>query len=246
MKTLLTVALSLTLLPAFSQTEGVIIYEETRKMTRKLPPHIADMVPKEFKNLMILTFNSNESSYKPAPVEENVAEQIDARHGGGMHFRFREKRANNETYRNLSENISIEKLDFMGRIFLIDGSDNEIKWKMSGDQRKIAGYLCLKATHMRNDTIPVTAWWTPQIPIAAGPGNNGKLPGLVLAIDINNGDQVTVATNIDLRALTAEEQIVQPEKGKQVTREEFNKIRDEKLKEMKESGGGEFRMRRHH
>jgi GLPGLI family protein len=245
MKVLLVIALALLSAFCFSQSEGVVDYEETRKMTRKVSPQFADMVPKEFKTKMTLNFNSNESIYKPAPAEDNVADQIDARQGGGMRFRMRQMRANSEIYQNISENVNIEKQDFMGRIFLIDGTDNDIKWKMDGQQRKIAGYLCMKATHMRNDTVPVTAWWTPQIPISNGPGNNGKLPGLVLALDINNGDQVTVATRVELRALTIEEQVIRPEKGKEVTRQEFNKIRDEKMEEIREAGGGSrVRMRR--
>lgn len=240
------IALIGTILLSFSTIaqEGVISYKETVKMTRRVPPQFADMIPKEFNNDMILVFNKTESTYRAAEREENVAEEIGADRMQRMMTRFKRMRATNERYRNHSENVTIEKQNFMGRDFLIEGADEEVKWKMESQQKKILGYLCMKAVYMRNDTLPVTAWWTPQIPLATGPGNDGKLPGLVLALDINNGDMVTVATNIDLRVLTEEEMLMRPEKGKKMSREEFNKMRDEKIEEMREMGGGRgFRMR---
>jgi len=228
-----------------AQKEGVVLYEQTRKTTFRVPPQMADMMPKHIEIQMILTFNENESIYKAAPVDEDLANTISPTRIERMQMRFKRMRANSEIYRNLEGKVTIEKQTFMGRDFLFNGANEKIKWKMSSDQRKIAGYVCMKSTYMRNDTIPVTAWWTPQIPIANGPGNNGQLPGLVLALDINNGDDVTVAIKVDLRTLTEDEQIVRPDKGKKVTREEFDKMREDKMKEMEEmGGGGRIRMRR--
>lgn len=228
-----------------SAQEGVIVYQETMKMTRRIPPQFADMVPKEFNNQMILYFNANESVYKAAPQEGDVAEEIGASQMDRMKMRFKRMRGNNETYRNHAEKLTIEKQSFMGRDFRIMGAEEDVKWKMEGQQKKIADYICMKAVYMRNDTIPVTAWWTPQIPIPTGPGNDGKLPGLVLALDINNGDIVTVAKQVDLRAIKDEEKVMKPEKGKEMTREEFNEMRKEKMEEMREIGGGNWsRMRR--
>lgn len=224
--------------------EGVITYAETVKMTRKIPPQFADMIPKEFNNEMVLIFNSEESIYRAPEAEGEVAEEIAASQSDQMRFRFRRMRANNTRYRNHVDNLTLEQQNFMGRDFLIEGADEDVKWKMEGQQKTIAGYVCMKAVSMRNDTIPVTAWWTPQIPLATGPGNDGKLPGLVLALDINNGDMVSVATKVELRPLSEEEKAMEPQKGKRISREEFNKIRDEKMKEMKEMGGGQWQMRR--
>jgi GLPGLI family protein len=61
------------------------------------------------------------------------------------------------------------------------------------------------------------------------------LPGMVLEVNINNGEQVITALSIDKQVETA--LIVKPKDGKKVTDEEFNKIVEEKLKEMGVEGG---------
>jgi len=56
------------------------------------------------------------------------------------------------------------------------------------------------------------------------------LPGLVLEVNINNGDQVITATSINKETnLSA---IKKPSEGKKVTEAEYNKIVADKLKEM--------------
>jgi hypothetical protein len=52
------------------------------------------------------------------------------------------------------------------------------------------------------------------------------------------GDRTVVADKVELKAVDVK-LIEKPSKGKTVTREEFNKIRDDKMKEMgAEPGGG--------
>jgi hypothetical protein len=61
-------------------------------------------------------------------------------------------------------------------------------------------------------------------------------------VDVNDGKQTLNAISIDLN-LVADNVIVKPEKGKKVTREEFDKIVEEKMKEMGgQSGPGGTRM----
>ncbi|GAB5401544.1 MAG: GLPGLI family protein [Aureisphaera sp.] len=85
--------------------------------------------------------------------------------------------------------------------------------------------------------VLVTAWFTPQIPVQMGPGEYGGLPGLILEMNI---DRTTIlCSKIVLNPKEAEE-IKKPEKGKEVTREEYNKIVKEKTEEMRDNwrGGG--------
>jgi GLPGLI family protein len=222
---------------SLAQQEGVITYQETIKMRIELPPEFADMVPKERQRKTVLTFNQKESIYKNLKEEQDVAREIEANSsGGGMRMRFMGRADNNETYKNIETGTTIEKQEFFGREFRIIGEE-KINWKVSGEQKKIGEYICMKATYMR-DTIPVTVWFTPQIPVSNGPGSLGQLPGMILEADIDNGTRVITAIDIALRPLTEADQIVVPDKGKELTREEFNKIRDEKMAEMREMGGG--------
>ncbi len=87
----------------------------------------------------------------------------------------------------------------------------------------------------------ITAWFTPSIPVQAGPENFGNLPGLILELDINDGDTVFSIDKLELKEL--ENKIEEPAKGKEVTREEYRQIVREKMKEMREQGdGGGFRV----
>ena len=222
---------------AIAQQEGVITYQETIKLKMELPPEFADMVPKERQRKTTLTFNSKESIYKNLKEEESVAREIEANSSSGvMRMRFQGRNENNETYKNLETGSVIEKQEFFGREFRIIGEE-KINWKMTAEQKKIGDYVCMKAMYMR-DTIPVVAWFTPQIPISNGPGDLGQLPGMILEVDIDNGTRVITAVNIALRPLTEADRILAPEKGKEVSREDFNKIREEKMAEMREMGGG--------
>jgi len=241
---LLSIFTLLILISTKAQQSGVVVYEQTMKMDLDLPPEFKDMVPKERKFKMQLLFNESESIYKDMPEEEaDVAEEIESSQGN-MRFKFKMDRPKNETYKNLKDGVTVEKQSLMGRDFRIIGAPEKIQWKMGGEKKQIAGYLCIKATHMR-DTIPVIAWFTPQIPVQNGPGTMGQLPGLILELDVNEGKQVTKAIRVDLRALKEGEVITAPTKGKEIKREKFNKLREEKMKEMKEMGGGKRMMIRH-
>jgi GLPGLI family protein len=112
-----------------------------------------------------------------------------------------------------------------------------MKWKVSAEQKQIAGFQCQKAV-LQDTSRQVEAWFTTQIPVSVGPGEFADLPGLILELSMAGGDRTVVAEKVDLKPVEAK-MIEKPTKGKSVTREEFNKIRDEKLKEMgAEPGGG--------
>ena len=86
--------------------------------------------------------------------------------------------------------------------------------------------------------IEVTAWYTPQIPVNQGPGEYWGLPGLILEV---NADRTTIlCSKIILNPLEKEE-IKIPSKGKEISREEYNKTIKDKMQEMREMYGGRNR-----
>lgn len=91
----------------------------------------------------------------------------------------------------------------------------------------------------------VVAWYTPSIPVAAGPSNFTQLPGMVMQVEIDGTNRVITAEKVTLKTLE-EKTIKKPKKGKKVTREEYRKIVKEKMDEMrKERGGRGGKMRIH-
>ena len=92
------------------------------------------------------------------------------------------------------------------------------------------------------DTVAITAWFTNDIPVPAGPGEfQGQLPGLILALDINNGRQVykalEISDKIDLKV------IKEPAGKKHYTLSEFRKERDKLMEAMQNNGGGNRQIR---
>ncbi|HET9053942.1 MAG TPA: GLPGLI family protein, partial [Cyclobacteriaceae bacterium] len=81
----------------------------------------------------------------------------------------------------------------------------------------------------------VTAWYTDQIRPSLGPERYNTLPGTVLALDVNNGERVIVARNIELRELKKGE-LKTPEAGTTVTQAEFQKIQEEQMERMRANG----------
>ncbi len=238
MKSFIVVLLSSIAACCFAQNkEGVITYESIMRIDlSRLPPEMKGMIPPERKSKNQLLFNEKESIYKAVAEEEDSNREVTAS-GGGVRIQLRTPGGgDNEFYTNLEEGESIDKTEFMGRIFLIKGGE-EIDWKITSESQMIAGYQCMKATYMR-DTIPVSAWFAPQIPVSLGPAEFQGLPGMVLAVDINDGRRTIKAMEVDLRVLSDAEVITVPQKGKKVTRKQFEKIRDEKLEEMREMNGG--------
>lgn len=89
--------------------------------------------------------------------------------------------------------------------------------------------------------IEVTAWFTPQIPVSNGPGEFAGLPGLILELNVYR--TTLLCSKIVMNPKDAEK-IEAPKKGKEVTREEYNKIVKEKTDELRENfrnGGGNGR-----
>ena len=46
------------------------------------------------------------------------------------------------------------------------------------------------------ETITITVWYTPQIPVNTGPGNYQGLPGLIL--EVNDGTETVICSKIVL------------------------------------------------
>ena len=81
-------------------------------------------------------------------------------------------------------------------------------------------------------TIEVTAWFTPQIPLGHGPGEYAGLPGLILEL---NADRTTLLCSKIVMNPKDLPSIEAPSKGTVVTQEEFEGIVKEKTQEMRDN-----------
>lgn len=243
MKRILITLLIITPLFAIAQhNEGKIIYNETRQFNFDFKDHpemkrFVDKMPKERTSQKQLTFNSESSlfeNYENLNTEGQGGRSFTTASGGHVEMNFR--RPSSLVYRNITDKQTIESREFMSKKFLIKGEEAPV-WKIKPEQMKIKDYVCQRAEWEKDSATYVVAWFTPQIPISSGPGEYVGLPGMVLKVDVNDGNIVIEANEISFEEVD-KNALVEPTKGKEVTREEFKAIMKEKMEEMREMRGG--------
>lgn len=242
-KTVLTIISLAILCIAFSQSdndqvnnEGSVVYEAVQKLNIQLDnmtPEIQAMLPKENRASKKLYFNRHASRYQN--IKEIDESSMDRESGGGM-VRIMVSHGEDIVYRDLKDNEIVEQKEFMSRVFLIESDAPEQQWKFTGNQKMILDYPCQEAT-MEGDEGLVKVWFTPAIPISTGPGEYGNLPGLILSVETNEGDNTIMAKSIELGEIDAK-YLEKPKKGKKVSREKYLAIVEEKIKEMGNESGG--------
>jgi GLPGLI family protein len=187
----------------------------------------ADM-PKSSESFTRLVFNGPESIYEKDP---DIKIEVNENDNTPRMFRRMRERSNKTTYKNLEKSIALENLNLFGKDFLITDSIENFKWKVSaGEQKIIAGYTCMKASY-KDSLSNIVVFFTPQIPKKFGPDKFGNLPGIIL--EVQSAQTHIIATEIKLEAT----EIKVPTKGDKMTRKEFEKLREEKTKEMRQMWG---------
>jgi len=248
--------------------QGIATYKSKRKVDIKLDStqvnsemqqQVKEMLIKQFEKTYNLTFNKEESVYKEeealAPPQPSGMQIVVAQVGGS-----------DILYKNIKEDRYTNQNDVFGKIFLIKDKLQKSDWKLESETKNIGDYTCFKATTTREqekrrpgtirinkgkdadsdeeeqapemETVTITAWYTPQIPVSTGPGNYHGLPGLIL--EVNDGTETVICSKIVLNPKD-EIAISEPQKGKEVTQAEFDEIIEKKMKEMNERYNSERR-----
>lgn len=209
-------------------------YTDKKKMTGKMPeesdPRIRELVQNAGTHTKELIASGGTSIYreKQKEMEESPEHRVVIRIGDDDL---------GSVYKNLSQKQLIRQQQFFGRSFIIREPLMPISWKLETDRKTIGTYSCRKAT-ATIDTLNVTAWFCPEIAVNDGPDIFWGLPGLILEVDVNQGMRlITINTvKIENQAMPVE----MPQNGKEVTQQEYNSIKKEKMSEMRRnhpSGG---------
>ena len=242
MKYLIWMVLLVATISLNAQSEGYINYEQVISMTIELPEEMKQYqayIPTEKKSLHELQFNATESLYQKQEEVKETADNPFAGNGVDVQIvTMGDAGGVGALYYGFAEAIIVKTVDMMGKLFLVEGPYEKADWKVLGEQKEILGYTCIKAERLSEDN-PVTAWFTPQIPLPIGPNEWVGLPGAVLEVE-TNGDNAAIkitATEVNLKPLG--QPVTRPQKGKKVTPEGLSKIQEQRMEEMEKMYGGE-------
>ena len=234
--------LILLLLPAAATAqEGTILFDRSVRyqfeLPERMPEEMRSQIPSSDIRSMLLFFNASASLMVPAPAAEEEESTAPANRAQGMIQRLKmgsPSRSDQEVllaaFASFEDGSIAETREFMGRIFLISGTQPAYQWRMTGEQSELLGHVVHKATAVQDSTV-IEAWFTPEIPVSAGPGLFGGLPGMILSVSVDDGATVYSATEVSLRSIE-EGLISAPKGGEEVSREEYEEIVAEKLEEL--------------
>jgi GLPGLI family protein len=229
-------------LVAAQQTEGRVLYETKINLHRMLTKEreaMKSQVPEFRTSKNELFFTATESLYQPYVDDEEEAAATGGGGGGMVMFRG----GQGKTHLNFATTAHTEQREVMGKEYLIVDTLRTLPWKFSEETKQIKGYACKKATMTRverNRTQNVTVWYTDAVFVTAGPDKFYGLPGLVLSVDINDGEVAINTLEIELKTLKKNDLKV-PTSGKKVNDTEFREAMREQMKGMGGPGGAVIR-----
>ncbi|CAM4444477.1 GLPGLI family protein [Flavobacterium terrigena] len=103
-----------------------------------------------------------------------------------------------------SNKMNIQKQIFGTKIIINDSIAN-IEWRLTNENREIAGYNCRKAVGKIMNDVYVFAFYTDEITITGGPCSVNGLPGMILGITIPRLYTSYMATKVTLNREKATE-----------------------------------------
>ena len=223
---LISLLLSYTSQAQVGQSEGVVSYRRTTywpkvyaRMTY-LSQEQKDRAANtwkndsDFKEKMTLVFSPVASLYSH---ESETGESEDGR------WTWRNKEL--FLYRNFEQEKQTDVEEMLGKTYVVADSLKLPVWRIGNEIREIAGHLCTNATTtdpIKNQTI--MAWFAQDIPVPAGPERYCGLPGLILELDINQGDVVIEATALVFKPVAATLKPHTVKKAKTISTEAYDTL----------------------
>lgn len=113
----------------------------------------------------------------------------------------------------------------LGKKYLIEDDLPKYKWKILNEIKEVEGFLCMKAeTYDEAKDQVIHAWFADGIMFSGGPEGYYGLPGMILELDINDGDAIITATKITLTPDEVKLPVPKKMKGKQLNASEFDEL----------------------
>jgi len=228
----------------YKSTSQFSIKMDSTKMAPEQIAQIQASLKKQMEQNYILSFNQTESTWKK---EESLGGGPATASAGGAVFMVATSGEGSTLYKNIADQSFLEQQDMMGKAYLVKDMLEPVEWELSEETKKVGNYTVQKASYTRivdskrfstgmtemenvKDTLQVTVWFTPEIPVSHGPEYYFGLPGLIL--EVQNQGRTLICEKIELNPSSDPVVIERPSKGKEITQAEFRSVQEEGMKQM--------------
>lgn len=161
-----------------------------------------DKIPKLSTSYYQLTFDGDKSIYLFNRKDEKTKSPWN-----------NDRDEDNIWYNDYSSEKFIQQKNIFGETYILADSLKRIDWKITNENRMIAGFNCRKAIGVLFDSVYVFAFYTDEITVSGGPMSLHGLPGMILGITIPRMFSSWVATKIEINGVNYSK-INAPVKGK--------------------------------
>jgi GLPGLI family protein len=160
-------------------SQGTILYEVKTNMKKALGNSswvegMKDKLPTFKSSFFKLSFSDNRTQY--------VFERYDDKDKIPPFLRQNDEKSAWD--HDFEKSTYLSNKELFGTLFSIRDSIPKIKWKLSNENRIIAGFNCRKASGIIMDSVYVFAFYTDEITTPGGPATINGLPGMILGVTI--------------------------------------------------------------
>lgn len=215
-------------------TTKVVLYEETPNIENQLKK-IKDEATRKRVSAHLLKKRRYFKLY--IKDSESLFIQVDdakdnASNASGNNISIETGNKDSGIYKNLKTNAYLRHTSLFNDEFLIKDELPIYEWKISEEKKNIGGFECKKATTTING-VEISAWFSSKIKTSNGPSDSWGLPGLIIQLNTHKKTykviKVLDSTNFDV----AQNKPKGSKQSKEVKLKEFNKIRQEKINQIK-------------
>lgn len=214
-------------LPASAQEmEGVVTYEKVYHWAKIYAR--MDFMSQEEKDRIKLTWGNddeNKTKMKLAFTPDRSKYTYDSEQATSDDGRYSWRQREFVIYRDFQKEKITEIIEMLGKTYVIEDSLKAPKWKVMNKIKDINGHVCMLA--VAEDTIKkqkIEAWFAHDLPISAGPEMYFGLPGLIMELDVNEGDMVVTAIKVEMKPVGEEVDLPKKIRGKKITAREYDQL----------------------
>jgi GLPGLI family protein len=209
------------------QTSGVVVYEYKMKWSKIMQR--LSYLSREEKDRIALTWGKDDEDSPGQKMKLFFSPQksiytYESDQGQSQDGSWSWRQDDYLVQRDFVKESKTEMYEMLGKTYIVEDSIGVIQWRILNQIKDVNGYVCMRAeTYDPIKEQKITAWFSQDIAISAGPECFFGLPGLIMELDINDGDVVIEAKKIEFKTLTQE--LTLPKmKGKKINFSDYNQL----------------------